>query len=71
MAPPSIDRNTPSPHGELWRFCGSPVPTQTTSGFEGASVTSPIEEVDWSEKTSSQVVPWFVLFQTPEVAVPT
>ena len=66
-----MDLKTPSPHGELCRFCGSPVPTHTTFGFDGARVTSPMEAVDSSVKTALQVVPWLVLFHSPPVAVPT
>ena len=69
--PASVDLYTPFPHGELWRFCGSPLPTHTTLGLEGATVTSPTEEVDWSSKTGSKVVPWLTVFHTPPVAVPT
>ena len=59
------------PQGELCRFCGSPLPTHTTCGFEGASVTSPIEAVGWLANTAWKVCPAFVVFQTPPVAVPT
>ncbi len=33
----------PSPNEELCRLFGSPVPTQTMSGLEGAMAMSPIE----------------------------
>jgi hypothetical protein len=71
VRPPSVERYTPLPHGELCRFCGSPVPTQTTLGLEGAMVTSPIDEVSWSSNTGSNVIPLFTVFQIPAVAVPT
>ncbi len=41
--PPSVDLKTPSPHEVLWRLFDSPVPTQTRSGFEGDTATSPID----------------------------
>ena len=69
--PPSVDLNTPSPHGELCRFCGSPVPTHTTLGFDCETVTSPMDAVVWSSKTGSKVIPRLVVFHTPPDAVAT
>ena len=68
--PPSVDLYTPFPHGEDWRFCGSPVPTHTRFGLAWWSVTSPIELVGWSSKSGVQDVPWFSVFHNPPVAVP-
>ncbi len=45
----------------------SPVPTQTMSGLDGATVTSPIDCVVWPSKIGSKVVPLFVVFQTPPI----
>jgi hypothetical protein len=70
VAPPSDDLYTPLPHGDDWRFCGSPVPTHTRFGLAWCRVTSPIELVGWSSKRGVQDVPWFSVFQTPAVAVP-
>src|SRR5712691_2658884 len=38
--PPSSDLYTPSPQEELWRLFGSPVPTHTTDGSDGAIAMS-------------------------------
>src|SRR5216683_7901055 len=69
--PPSSDLYAPSPHEELWRLLGSPVPTHTTEGSDGAMAMSPIVETLSLSKIGSQVVPLFVVFQTPPEAVPT
>src|SRR5437588_3237132 len=61
----------PSPHDELWRLFGSPLPTQTIEGSDGAMAISPIVETPSLSKTGSQVVPLFVVFHTPPEAVPT
>ena len=71
VRPASVDRNTPIPHGELWRFCGSPDPTHTTLGLDGARVTSPIDSIVWSSKTDSKLFPWLIVFHSPPVAVAT
>ena len=60
----------PSPKLELWRLLGSPVPTQTRSGCEGVRAMSPIEATPWQSKIGVQVVPLFVVFQTPPDADP-
>src|SRR6516165_2637762 len=41
VLPPSFVPQTPSPIEELWRLLASPVPTYTTSGFEGAMPMAP------------------------------
>src|SRR5687768_4261796 len=46
----------------------SPVPTQTRSGFEGATATSPIETEDSRSNTGAHVVPPFSVFHRPPVA---
>src|SRR5580693_7285691 len=69
--PPSSDLNTPSPHDELCRLFGSPVPTHTTEGSDGAIAMSPMVETLSLSNTGSQVVPLLVVFQTPPEAVPT
>src|SRR6266700_5392346 len=61
----------PSPHEELWRLFGSPDPTHTIDGSDGAMATSPMVETPSLSNTGSQVVPLFVVFQTPPEAVPT
>ena len=71
MRPASVERNTPIPHGEDCRFCGSPEPTHTTFGFDGASVMSPTESISWSSNMDSKVDPPLIVFHTPPVATPT
>ena len=62
---------TPSPARELRDVNASPVPTHTTSGFDGAVTTAPIESLAWPSNTGSNVVPLFVVFQSPPVQKPT
>src|SRR5882724_12935376 len=69
--PPSSDLYAPSPHEELCRLFGSPVPTQTTDGSEGAIAMSPIVDTPSLSNIGSHVVPLLVVFQTPPEAVPT
>jgi len=67
-----MDLYTPSPHEELCRLFASPVPTHTMFGFDGATVTSPIELMPpEASKTGSQVEPKSVLFHTPPIDAPT
>src|SRR5215467_11482737 len=61
----------PSPQEELCRLLGSPVPTQTIEGSDGAMAMSPIVDTPSLSKTGSQVVPLLVVFQTPPEATPT
>src|SRR4029077_5847855 len=69
--PPSSDLYAPSPQEELCRLFGSPVPTHTTAGSDGAIAISPIVDTLSLSKTGSPVVPLLVVFQTPPEAVPT
>src|SRR6266851_5113297 len=69
--PPSSDLYAPSPQEELCRLLGSPVPTHTTAGSDGAMAMSPIVETLSLSNIGSQVVPLFVVFHTPPEAVPT
>src|SRR5688572_10140463 len=55
----------PSPQPTCRPLTFSPVPTQITSGLVGSIEISPIEYEGWSSKTALQVVPAFVVFQTP------
>src|SRR5262245_32665772 len=68
VLPPSIDLNTPSPIDTLRRILASPVPTQTTSGFDGATATAPKHSVDCWSKTGVQFFPSSVVFHKPPVA---
>ncbi len=52
-------------------FAGSPVPTHTMSGFDGAMATAPVEADPSFVKTFRNVVPWLVVFQRPPPAVVT
>ena len=45
VSPPSVDRYTPSPEFDEFRSLASPVPTQTTSEFDGATASAPIESM--------------------------
>jgi hypothetical protein len=49
----------------------SPVPTQTTFGFDAAIVTSPIDVVAPWSNTGAHVTPSLSVFQSPPVAVAT
>src|SRR6267154_253128 len=69
--PPSSDLYAPSPQEELCRLLGSPVPTHTTAGSDGAMAISPMVETLSLSNIGSQVVPLFVVFHTPPEAVPT
>src|SRR4029077_19266641 len=61
----------PSPQEELCRLFGSPVPTHTTEGSDGAIAMSPIVDTLSLSNIGSHVVPLFVVFHTPPDAVPT
>src|SRR6267143_3803006 len=71
VLPPSSDLYAPSPQEELCRLFGSPVPTHTTAGSDGAMAMSPMVETLSLSNIGSQVVPLFVVFHTPPEAVPT
>src|SRR5260370_18164641 len=68
--PPSSDLYAPSPQEELCRLFGSPVPTHTTDGSDGAIAISPIVETFSLSNIASQVLPLFVVFHTPPESVP-
>src|SRR5215472_19122560 len=61
----------PSPQEELCRLFGSPEPTHTTEGSEGAMAMSPMVETSSLSKTGSQVVPLLTVFHKPPEATPT
>src|SRR2546427_605512 len=69
--PLSSDLYAPSPQEELWRLFGSPVPTHTIEGSDGAIAMSPIVDTSSLSNIGSHVVPLLVVFQTPPEAVPT
>src|SRR6267143_2274772 len=69
--PPSSDLYAPSPHDELWRLFGSPDPTHTTEGSDGAIAMSPIVDTASLSNTGVHVVPLLVVFHTPPEATPT
>ena len=71
VRPPSSERYTPAPQGELCRLLASPVPTYTIRGSEGATATSPIELTASWANSSSQVVPRLDVFHNPPVAAAT
>src|SRR5260370_12759584 len=69
--PPSSDLYAPSPQEELCRLFGSPVPTHTTEGSDGAIAMSPIVDTASLSNTGVHVVPLLVVFHTPPAATPT
>src|SRR5260370_36626888 len=69
--PPSSDLYAPSPQEELCRLLGSPDPTHTTEGSDGAIAMSPIVDTLSLSNIGSHVAPLFVVFHTPPAAVPT
>src|SRR5256886_5973186 len=69
--PLSSDLYAPSPQEELCRLFGSPVPTHTTEGSDGAIAMSPIVDTLSLSNIGSHVVPLLVVFHTPPEAVPT
>src|SRR3954453_16650890 len=71
VLPASIDLNTPPPYDVLWRWFASPVPAQTTFGFDGAIAMSPIDRLGCASKTGAQGAPFVVVFHPPPVAAPT
>src|ERR1051326_1574102 len=71
VLPPSIDLYRPSPDDTLLRALASPVPTQTMSGSEGATATSPSDTLASFSKTAVQLVPLLVVFHNPPVALAT
>jgi hypothetical protein len=72
VSPPSVDFHTPLPHDPLWRLLFSPLPTQTVLASLGGMAMSPIDTTSSrSSKCTVQVVPWFTVFHSPPVAVPT
>ena len=65
VRPPSALLYTPSPQPTCRSLTFSPVPTQTTWGFAGSMVTSPMEYEPCSSKIGAQVVPALRVFHTP------
>src|SRR5271167_3957330 len=61
----------PSPMETLFRTQLSPVPAHTTLGFEGSTVTAPMDCTSGVSKTGLKLVPPFTDFQTPPLADPT
>jgi hypothetical protein len=60
------------PHEPLWRLLFSPLPTHTVLASLGLIAMSPIDTVSgWSSNSTSHVVPLFIVFHNPPVAVPT
>src|SRR6476646_2858838 len=64
-SPPSTDRYTPSPIDALLRGLPSPVPAETTFGFEGATAIAPIYATVCPSKTGLNVVPPLVVLMIP------
>ena len=68
--PASVDLNTPHPTEMFERMNGSPVPTHTTLGSDGATATDPIDDTFCSSKIGLQRFPPSVVFQSPPDAAP-
>src|SRR5256885_1203725 len=68
-APPSADRKTPRPGvGILWLMeTGSPVPTHTVLGSEGAIATVLRAVIGCASNSDSQVEPPFTVLKSPPV----
>jgi hypothetical protein len=43
VSPASVERYTPCPQPELLRSLASPVPSQITLAFDGATATAPVD----------------------------
>ena len=71
LRPPSVERYTPLPTETFPRGQAEPVPTQTTSGSDGATATAPMEP---TAKSSSETLvhetPAFSVFHTPPPVEP-
>src|SRR6185503_6548084 len=68
VLPASADLYTPLPHDELRMLFASPVPTQRTSGLDGATAIAPTEPVRTESNTGVHDTPALVVRQTPAVA---
>src|SRR5574337_333757 len=71
VLPASGEKYTPRPISTSLRGLASPVPTQTSFGFEGASATAPMDAASPCLNTLSHLMPLSVVFHTPPPAVPT
>ncbi len=71
VLPPSGEKYTPRPISTSLRGLASPVPTQTSFGFDGASATAPMDAASPCLNTLSHLMPLSVVFHTPPPAVPT
>ena len=65
VLPPSTLLYTPSPYDTELRGLFSPVPTQTMFGSDGATATSPMEQVVSLSNWFSNVVPLLTVFSSP------
>ena|SRR5205085_9335430 len=61
----------PLPHEDELRELPSPVPTQTSFGFDCETATEPVDATGCFSKIASHVVPLFVVRKTPPVPVVT
>src|SRR5512140_3537040 len=65
VSPASTDLYTPVPAAPVRKMFASPVPTHTTSGLDGATVTSPIVADAACSKMGVQLMPSLLVFHTP------
>lgn len=71
VAPASVERYTPVPQPLLLRSLASPVPSQTTFAFDGATATAPVETNDSFSVTDENDAPLSVVFIRPPCAAAT
>src|SRR5579875_405627 len=71
VLPASGEKYTPCPSSTSSRGLASPVPSQMSFVFEGASATAPIEALSPCLNTLSHLMPPSVVFHRPPPAVPT
>src|SRR6185312_1100439 len=70
VLPASVDLNMPHPTDTWLRRYGSPVPTYTTFGSDGATAIDPMDCTGWLSKIAFQCAPPSVVFQRPPLAAP-
>src|SRR5205085_7480331 len=70
VLPASVDLYMPLPKPTESRSVDSPLPTYTTSGFDGATASAPIDATGCESKIGIHVRPALIVFQTPPFTDP-
>src|SRR6478609_844309 len=71
VLPASLDLYTPSPGMMLPRMHDSPMPMNTTSGFDSDTATAPTDELlIWPSVMGAHFIPPSVVFQRPPPTAP-